>query len=540
MRRMDGDGEQKSTIVKCPHCSARVEIAPENLGRMHRCQCGGEFRAPSAKPERPLPGPRNALNRLSPKWRAVVGVSLGFIALVAALQLVNGIYWHLGVTDVEALLYGQPREGSVRELIKRLSRDDERVRESAVGLLGEKGERAIGPLIRALRSDDDRVRSSARSALAAIGESAVPALLKALVSRDIAVATEAARALGEIGDAQATELLIQEFKKHVLAEDLGAWRWFKRRRLDPDRLKMHSKAAEAMAKALGEIGAGEATDELVATLGHMGREMDRTIVEALNKIGPDALPALRADIWRMRPDVRAMVLEVTADPYTLVSEEEVLRRLMSDNGSMVSAAAQIMVSKGDTRAVPVLIKAVERGDHYAIEPLGAFGDARALPALATTLNHEKEYQRKMGAQALGKLGCAEAVEPLIGALDDESSEVVKVAIKALAEIGGKRAAKALVELLDHDRGSVRSSALDALGRMRGDGLEALVAGLASESTVVRSRTESALQRMDEEAIDALVAGLAKAGSEQRAEILRLLRARYEDPRAKAAIEQEAE
>jgi len=297
LRSMDGDGEQKKTIVKCPHCGARVEIAPQGLGRVHRCECGGQFRAPGGKPPRALREPGSAAVRLSPMWRSVLNVViasvLGFGILTASLYAACWLgLWPTEMTDPGAPTEVQRSELSMDELITQLSDRDRNIGGLATRELVRRGESAIEPLMLALHSKDFLTCSNAQQALVRIGEPALPSLIEALAEEDTRVATWVAWALGDIGDPRAAGPLLREFEEHIAMAASPIRPFASTAELDADQRKHHVNAANAMARALGELRASEAADALSMALGTIDPSLDQTIAEALKRMGVSATPAI--------------------------------------------------------------------------------------------------------------------------------------------------------------------------------------------------------------------------------------------------------
>jgi HEAT repeat protein len=560
-----------SITVECPHCGRRHKLEAAAAGTVRRCDCGGEFRVPGSKPAPPIPSPRDAASRLSPKSKIMLGALLGVVILGVALHLVQAIHWHIVTMNPEAPILLPRPELSVSELITRLSDEDPDVRGSACGRLGERGKEAVRPLMGVLHSDNDKTRAAAAKALVTIGEPAVPALLTALVGEDTTVATSATWALGEIGDSRAATPLLREFEDHIAAASS-----LSRPHVDPGRPRTvvdsrgsHEVAARAMARALGQLKATEAAYPFLMAVGTQGSSLDRAIGDALVAMGEGALPVLRENLWNVGPEARTVIINVTTALEDPLPDEDLLRLLKSDEHTVSLAAARTLVGRGDKRALPVLIAAIEeewpKSVPTAIELLAELGDTRGAPAIISALGHEKSRVRADAAKALGELGHGDAVEPLIAALKDKDSQVVNNAALALGQIGDRRAFEPLVATFKDCDYWVAESVAKALGEL-GDPraieplIDALATGkyyfaikkalvalgppaapplvalLADEKTNDRLQVFGVLQAMKADALDALLAGLETANPDGRENIFRLLRYLDDDPRAQAAID----
>ena len=560
-----------SITVECPHCGRHHKLKDDAVGTLRRCDCGQSYRVPGSKPAPPIPSPRDAANRLSPKSKLMLGALLGVVILGVALHLAQMIHWHIVTMNPEAPILLPRPELSMSELITRLSDEDADVRGSACGRLGERGERAVRPLMGVLRSDNDKTRAAAAKALVRIGKPAVPALLKALVGEDIAVATSAAWALGEIGDPRAATPLLREFEDHIAAAGSPTRPSFyqdhPQSAVSPR--DKHEYAARVMAKALGQLRVTEAAYPLLMAVGTRGRPLDNAITSALVEMGRGVLPVLRENLWHVGPKARRAIIIVTTALEDPLPDEDLLRLLGSDDHIVSLAAARPLVSKGDKRALPALIAAIEeewpKGVPTAIELLVELGDTRGAPAIISALDHEESRVRADAAKALGELGHSDAVEPLIAALKDKDSQVVNNAALALGQIGDRRAVEPLVATLEDCDYWVKKWVVQALGEL-GDPraveplIDLLIEGqfstvaehaLAALGTAAAPRLVEllghetadnthkvfgALHEMKGDALDALLAGLETAEPDAREKILRLLHYLRDDPRAQEAVD----
>jgi HEAT repeat protein len=132
----------------------------------------------------------------------------------------------------------------------------------------------------------------------------------------------------------------------------------------------------------------------------------------------------------------------------------------------------------------------------AAEALVRLGDARAIPVLCESLEHDGAPARQHAARLLGELRAIPAVRPLIQRLTDSNRYVRAAAAFALGQIGAQEALDSLVTALADEESCVRVKAAEALS-MLGDSRawEALTAALDDESSAVRRKVRAALDNL---------------------------------------------
>jgi HEAT repeat protein len=169
---------------------------------------------------------------------------------------------------------------------------------------------------------------------------AVKALAKALQHGDWRVAWQSAWALGQIKSPEAVPALIKGLK-HKNAD-----------------------VARHSAKALGEIRDERAVPALIKALGHKNDNVVNHSAYALVKIGKPAVPTL-------------------------------IRALKYKNLDVAWRSAEVLVDIKDRRAVPALIKALERNNMIETSAwaLGEIGGRKALLALMAHADHPQENVR---------------------------------------------------------------------------------------------------------------------------------------------------
>ena len=153
-----------------------------------------------------------------------------------------------------------------------------------------------------------------------------------------------------------------------------------------------------------------------------------------------------------------------------------LSRLLSQ-GTMVERrrAARALGALGDPRAVPPLATALEDASPAvrmtAADALVGFGPKAREPLLAALAGKEPTA-REAAAYGLGRLRCAAAADVLIEATafhrDEYAGQFIRAAAaRALGPIGDRKAIAALAACTkDGENGEVRRAAASALGTLR--------------------------------------------------------------------------
>ncbi|MDZ7759095.1 MAG: HEAT repeat domain-containing protein [Desulfovermiculus sp.] len=145
-------------------------------------------------------------------------------------------------------------------------------------------------------------------------------------------------------------------------------------------------------------------------------------------------------------------------------------------------AVNALGASGDKRAVPLLMKALEKdmtqrtGIALAIIPaLGFLRDERTVPLLLKALNNTDVNWpgREVAARALGDIGSKQAVPDLIRAA--WLPETRNAAIEALAGIGDPRATDVLLSALSEEEDTnSREAAITGLIRIGANAVPALI------------------------------------------------------------------
>ena len=314
----------------------------------------------------------------------------------------------------------------------------------------------------------------------------IKGLIKALqYQKDEFVRSKAAGALGQIGAHEAVEPLIAALK---------------------DKSRDVRKAA---AGALAQIGDPAAVDPLIAALDDVNEAVRIQAAQALARIGDaravDALSALLNDRdvkireeaakamydlgWRPKRDRVSAAYWIARGNWgecvgigSAASEavSYALARFTEQRQQAIDALGRI----GDTRAIQTLIAQAERDKpaaERARQALAKIGPAAIAPLLksqdSTKGRGELEIIAQMGIQAVG---------PLIDILSEGDPKTSPVAMGALERIGDQRAVEPIIALLDHGDWFVRNRAIAALSRLKGErAVDALCAELGNKESANR-------------------------------------------------------
>lgn len=181
-------------------------------------------------------------------------------------------------------------------------------------------------------------------------------------------------------------------------------------------------------------------------------------------------------------------------------------RLAESDSYKVRAQAAILLGRvGDARTVPVLLRALEQDEHFAVraaaatalgalaedaaaeplfagaadpEPLVRDACARAITRLDAHRNFDlllryartgAEDQRRAAVSRLGdvaRTGDATAVESVVRALGDRTKEVRQAAATAISDLPSDRAIPILTAALRNDDAGIRAEAARLLGPRR--------------------------------------------------------------------------
>jgi HEAT repeat protein len=180
-------------------------------------------------------------------------------------------------------------------------------------------------------------------------------------------------------------------------------------------------------------------------------------------------------------------------------------RALTDREAGGISATIAVLQRGGTRAVPVLLEALESDDGQvrlnAALALGALGN-EAVPALVGALENGSPVVRVGAARALQRMGpgAAEAIPALGRALRDSEPLVVRMAIGALGR-AGKESVPILIDIFQSPQNpkDVRLAALEALGNLGADAAAAvpvLLKASEEEDDPIGERAGEAVKKIE--------------------------------------------
>jgi HEAT repeat protein len=260
------------------------------------------------------------------------------------------------------------------------------------------------------------------------------------------------------------------------------------------------------AQALGEIGAEEAIEPLVAALQDYHGWVRTSAANALAEISLDVLselvitalrdPNSEVREWAARA-LKQINLETTIEPWTIA--------LQDSSSEVRSIAAQVLGQTGSEVAVAPLIAALEDPNSgvrsNVAQALGQTGSEIVVAPLIATLKDPNSGVRSNVAQALGQIASEVAVAPLIAALKDPNRGVRANVAQALGQIGPEVAIAPLIATLKDPNSRVRANVAQTLGQI---GPEAavtyLLKALQDPDHRVRKHVAEALEQIDTEII----------------------------------------
>jgi HEAT repeat protein len=369
--------------------------------------------------------------------------------LVELLESGDDLQW---ISAANALgRIGPPAEAAIPGLLRRLSGFSG---DTAAHALRQIGPKAVAPLLQVLSHPDASIRQQAARVLGDFGPEAAeaaPALRELLKDPVSGLRQEAAVALANLG--QETGAVIPILVEAVRKQDLSSWR-----------------AVEALAR----IGP-EAVPALLEAVGKWSGEARVEAIRALRQIGPPAVPALpllrrlvekRRSLWAAVRDWIQARLESYPGAQEFQREELRVNALM----------ALIAIGKGRPEVAPVLVEALTDPHpflrRHAAGGLGKFG--AAVPGIAgpllRALHDPDDRVRMLAAESLATFGEAldAAVPVLVEALQDRHDGDRRSEAAAYLAVCGPAALEALphiVEALHDIDARVRLHAAEAVWRI---------------------------------------------------------------------------
>lgn len=300
--------------------------------------------------------------------------------------------------------------------------------------------------IAALRSGDVTVRSDAAHALGKLtDERGVPALAAALQDPDEYVRKSAVMALRRIGGPAATEALRDAIS---------------------DRSE---QVALQAAKAAGELRDKGAVEPLIRVLSRRERSLQNAAMDALIRVGGDAIPGLmeafkdRTQRRRIGNQVLRVLTEIGARGTDALIES------LADEAYYVRlSAASVLGRVGDRRVVVPLVQLFlsdARLQDVIVSTLARLEDRGVLSHPEGTADRDLALPAELVA-AFQELPREQVLESLAAALENPSGKVRKFAYRARFALEGDKSHDALLRALEDEDLEVKRLAIRLLGKLR--------------------------------------------------------------------------
>lgn len=462
---------------------------------------------------------------------------------------------------------GQP--AALLELRPLLQEADPNVRAAAleaVAGVGAAGAKEAVPLLMGCLSDPDSfLRLAALDGLNELG-AVLPLELILSLAQDPILERAALVAAGQCGDERASDFLVTALGRargSTLKQALSALVQLARH--TPTALASLRRAAQRIAPetrarivalagqlddiplaAVALVAAGALCFEEVAGVAAGALANERLLAaadEALDLLGPKAVPALVDYARGAEPEARAACIELLArladSERAGIARGEILAALADDSPEVVRSALGALAALGEASCFTPVAQCldaerpqlVRKAAENAICSL-----ALQFPAAARSLARSAPVsgvQAHAAALVIATLGSpvrdsVEAdVEFLSAALSNGLAPLRRAAVEALAQVGSELGVEAVAFALTDEEPEVRLCAVRALGRLRSP--DGTVLGLSHLMALVERPTEP-------EMFAAGLEALGKAGDPRALPILRPIVRSGEPVAAVAAIE----
>ena len=161
-------------------------------------------------------------------------------------------------------------------------------------------------------------------------------------------------------------------------------------------------------------------------------------IQALSRLGMTVVPALGELLTDPDDDTRIYAVQALGATGDAHAAEHLIAALQDDNPNVRYHAIESLGSLGNRVAVRPLLDNLQPEDYFltfaTIEALGRLGDPAAIPTLQTLLQN-KTYSAP-AAEALGQIGTRQVIAPLCHWLESPSGEALPAA-RALARAAGR-------------------------------------------------------------------------------------------------------
>jgi HEAT repeat protein len=319
---------------------------------------------------------------------------------------------------------------------------------------------------------------------------AVDTLVQKLDDANADVASAAAVALGHIGGEQAAKALVQSLADTragvrsaaaegciLCAERLLAHNWTAEANALYDAVRQADVPDQRHLEAIrGAILARQSAG--VPLLIEQLRSQDRKrfgvgLRTARELVGRDVTEALAAELTRLNPDRRAMLLLAIADRNDSAALATVHKAAQDGPKELRITAINILIHLGDVSCAPVLLDAAIEDDaelkQAAMETLIRLPGKDVDSALLDRLAQAKGKLRQVLIELAGQRQISDALAAVVLSLHDTDAGIRGAAVQTIGIIGQDKQAVDLVNLLGEtnnstERSGIRKALLSITGR----------------------------------------------------------------------------
>jgi HEAT repeat protein len=321
-------------------------------------------------------------------------------------------------------------------------------------------------------------------------EQLVREALQKLRNADVTVRSDAALTLGKLEDPDAPEALVgeaiealsrdlddpDEYVRKSAVHALGRLRTRDARALEGIRFALGDRSEQVVQESVGQALAAVdkgAVEGLIRVLGRRERTLQAAAMQALIKIGPDAVrPLLETFKDRnLRRRVHQQVLRVIVDMKAR-AVEPLLAALDDENFHVRGYAIALLGKLGDERTIAPLIRLFvddARVQETVVNQLPRLEERAVLEGGHADRDVHLPREVAEALHALIKEAAAarraEIEANLIAAAEGQNAKVRKFALRALFEIAGARAKEKLLALLSDPDVDMQRLAIKLLGRL---------------------------------------------------------------------------
>jgi len=310
---------------------------------------------------------------------------------------------------------------------------------------------------------------------------AVDALVRKLDDSNADVASAAAVALGHIGGEKAARALTQSLAdapagvRSAVAEGcILSAEWFLANGRTAEAVRLYDTVCQAnvpdqrhLEAIRGAILARQSAG-IPLLLEQLRSEDKKRLGVGLRTAreleGRDVTEALAAELGRISPDRRSMLLLALADRTDSAVLPAVYKAAQSGPKDLRITAINILIRLGDVSCVPVLLDAATEGDNEleqaAMETLIRLPGKDVDSDLLARLGQAKGKQQEVLIEVAGQRQISEALAAIESKLHDSNAGIRSAAVQTIGIIGQDQQADDLVKLLQETNSSAERSGIE--------------------------------------------------------------------------------